>query len=143
MARSTTHPVPAPRSIPARPRRAHWQALLAAWRRSGLSQAEFCRRHGLAPGTFAWWKHTLRSGPDAPRAATRPARSAAGGPPAFVPVRVVATPAAAPIAPVVPPVAANATLEIVLARGRVVRVHGAVAVPWLAAVVAALEAPAC
>lgn len=139
MARSTTHPVPAPRSRPTRPRRVHWQALLAAWRRSGLSQAEFCRRHGLAPGTFAWWKHILRGETDAPRGAKRRARPAAGGLPAFVPVRVVA----APVASTTSSLPADATLEIVLARGRLVRVRGAVAVPWLAAVVAALEAPAC
>lgn len=143
MTRSTTHPLPAPRPTPARPRRAHWQALLAAWRRSGLSQAEFCRRRGLALGTFAWWKHTLARAADTSGRARRSAPAPAVVPPTFVPVRVVPTPVPTPAATVAPPAPADATLEIVLTRGRLVRVRGAVEAPWLAAVVAALEAPAC
>jgi hypothetical protein len=139
VARATTQPVPTPRPIPARPRRAHWQALLATWRRSGLSQAEFCRRHELAPGTFAWWKHTLRREAAAQGGAKRPAPARTVVAPAFVPVRVVA----APPTPPRPSAPADAVLEIVLARGRLVRVRGRVDAPWLAAVVAALETPAC
>jgi len=141
--RSTTHPVPAPRPAPAPPRRAHWQALLTAWRRSGLSQAEFCRRRDLAPGTFGWWKHTLAREADASRRTARPAPARAVVAPTFVPVRVVPAPVPSPATPVGPSPTADATLEIVLARGRLVRVRGAVTAPWLAAVVAALEAPAC
>jgi len=143
VARSTTHPVPAPRRAPARPRRAHWQALVAAWRRSGLSQAEFCRRRDLAPGTFAWWKHTLRRAAEAGGCARCPVPGPAAGAPTFVPVRVVATPVPTPAATVAPPAPADATLEIVLTRGRLVRVRGVVEAPWLAAVVTALEASAC
>lgn len=143
MTRSTTHPLPVSRPTPARPRRAHWQALLAAWRRSGLSQAEFCRQRGLAPGTFAWWKYTLRREAVARGRARGPVPGPAVSAPTFVPVRVVATPVPTPAATVAPSAPADTTLEIVLARGRLVRVRGAVNAPWLAAVVAALEAPAC
>ena len=29
--------------------------LIEEWRRGSASQAEVARRHGLNPGTFAWW----------------------------------------------------------------------------------------
>jgi hypothetical protein len=32
-----------------RPRREHWRALIEECRRSGVSQAEFCRRRGIRP----------------------------------------------------------------------------------------------
>mgnify|MGYP000974179854 CR=1 FL=1 len=34
----------------------YWSDEVAAWSRSGLSQAEFCRRRGIKVGTFTWWK---------------------------------------------------------------------------------------
>lgn len=37
----------------------YWSAQLRAWRQSGLTQAEFCRRQGLGRNTFATWKHRL------------------------------------------------------------------------------------
>jgi len=40
-------------------RAAYWQRLLEEWGRSGLSQAEFCRRRGVKAVTFAWWKRRL------------------------------------------------------------------------------------
>ena len=40
-------------------RAAYWQRLLEEWSRSGLSQAEFCRRRGVKAVTFAWWKRRL------------------------------------------------------------------------------------
>ncbi len=40
----------------------YWQRHLDRWGRSGLSQAEFCRRHGLKAVTFAWWKRKLATG---------------------------------------------------------------------------------
>lgn len=40
-------------------RATHWQRLLTDWERSGLSQAEFCRRRRLKAVTFGWWKRRL------------------------------------------------------------------------------------
>lgn len=37
----------------------YWQGLLLEWRESGLSQAAFCRRHGVKAVTFGWWKRKL------------------------------------------------------------------------------------
>lgn len=36
-----------------------WMAQLRAWQESGLTQAEFCLRHGLEVNTFGTWKHRL------------------------------------------------------------------------------------
>ena len=40
----------------------YWQRHLDLWERSGLSQAAFCRRHGLKAVTFGWWKRKLATG---------------------------------------------------------------------------------
>ena len=40
----------------------YWQGHLDRWARSGLSQAAFCRRHGLKAVTFGWWKRRLATG---------------------------------------------------------------------------------
>ena len=40
----------------------YWQRHLDRWERSGLSQAAFCRRHGLKAVTFGWWKRRLATG---------------------------------------------------------------------------------
>jgi transposase len=37
----------------------YWARQMAAWKRSGLSQVEFCRREKIKGGTFAWWKRQL------------------------------------------------------------------------------------
>lgn len=37
----------------------YWRRWLEKWRRSSLTQAEFCRRHGLKIGNFSWWKRKL------------------------------------------------------------------------------------
>jgi len=37
----------------------YWQRLVAAWEKSGLSQAEFCRRRKVKAVNFGWWKRKL------------------------------------------------------------------------------------
>ncbi len=34
----------------------YWATQLASWERSGLTQAEYCRRRRIKAGSFAWWK---------------------------------------------------------------------------------------
>ena len=56
-----------------------WRKRIEACRRSGLSQAEFCRCHGLNQGTFSAWKTKLKHRVDEPllpeqRALARPGR---------------------------------------------------------------------
>jgi transposase len=36
-----------------------WQAHVSAWRRSGLSQREYCNRQGLGEWSFSSWKRRL------------------------------------------------------------------------------------
>ena len=36
-----------------------WTRHVRAWRTSGLTQAEYCRRHGLLKGTLGYWSSTL------------------------------------------------------------------------------------
>jgi len=40
----------------------YWARLMESWEKSGLTQAEFCRRRGVKAVTFAWWKRKLRGG---------------------------------------------------------------------------------
>ncbi len=37
----------------------YWQRMMTAWKASGLTQAEFCRRRGLKRDNFSWWKRQL------------------------------------------------------------------------------------
>lgn len=61
--------------------RAGWSAVIAEWRGSDLSTAEFCRQRGLVLSSFRWWRWRLSQDRVAERA---------GAPvPALLPVRVV------------------------------------------------------
>ena len=46
----------------------YWHAHFESWENSGLSQAEYCRRHDLKYSLFHYWKRKLRkpSQPDHP-----------------------------------------------------------------------------
>ena len=37
----------------------YWASQVAAWERSGLTQAEYCRHRGIKAGNFVWWKRQL------------------------------------------------------------------------------------
>jgi transposase-like protein len=41
-------------------RQLEWQRVLAEHERSGLSVAEFARRHGISPGSLGWWRYIAR-----------------------------------------------------------------------------------
>jgi transposase-like protein len=40
--------------------RSEWEGLLAAQRKSGLSDDAFCARHGIGKTTLRWWRSRLR-----------------------------------------------------------------------------------
>lgn len=64
-----------------RERERFWQAHLSAWRRSGLSQREYCRRQEIDEWSLSSWKRRLaKSSPDVV---------------SFVPVTVTSQPALA------------------------------------------------
>ncbi len=65
-------------------KQSQWRRHVDAWRKSELSQAEYCRLHGLNPKTFSTW--TWRKLSIAPNAQID-----------LIPVEV--TPSAAPITP--------------------------------------------
>jgi hypothetical protein len=112
-----------------REREAGWRRHLAAWRGSGLTQAEYARRHSLKPADFSWWKHELaRRDRQVRREATRAvARPAPRTPPLFVPVALTTT-------------ADSAACEVLLRNGRRLRVGGGAESAWVAELAAALEA---
>lgn len=84
----------------------YWSALVAAWSQSGLSQAEFCRRRGVKVASLAWWKRQLRKpSSELPKRRGRLTKASKQ----FVEVRWTGT-SSAP------------TYEVVLARGRSIRV---------------------
>lgn len=81
-------------------KRHDYRALVADYERgTGLTQREFCGRHGVAPATFNRWLHKLRAEP---------------GGTAFVPLNIVGSP---------PP--AGVVAEIRYPCGAVVRLSGA------------------
>ena len=94
-----------------------WRGHLAAWGKSGLSQAAYCRQHGLTQNDFSWWKR---------RIAGRAVASAH----AFMPVHIAAPPRN------------PYSFEVSLRGGRVLRFDGRVDPAALNAVVRVLEAEA-
>jgi hypothetical protein len=43
-------------SVESRQRRKFWKEHLRQWQESGLSQAGYCRSHGLSDKSFVYWK---------------------------------------------------------------------------------------
>ncbi len=94
-----------------------WRRTLRQWRRSGLCVRAFCTEHGLAEASFYAWRRIVaerdqacapvRAEPE--RGGARRAVPASDDAPVFVPLRVI-------------DVATQVAIEVVLERGRVVRV---------------------
>ena len=116
-------------------RREHWQALLEAQRRSGLSLAAFCRRRGVRNGTLSFWKWKL--------AREAEAGAGRGAPASFVPIQLAVASRPREPGATATPLAAGGELEIALVDGQLVRVRGRVDPAWLAAVLRAVEARGC
>ena len=122
----------------AREREVRWRKMLARWRKSGLSQAAFCREHGLSAKTLAWWKRELgrRDAATAGRRTVRPSGPASPSDTmGFAPVRLVGAVGDVPVG--------HGGLEVVLAGGRRVRVGSGVDRELLAMVVSVLEGVPC
>lgn len=95
---------------------AQWRGLLGEQSRSGLTQTEFCRRLSIPNHRFFWWKReiAIRDGREPPRGKTEKRRGEART--SIVPVRVT-TPEVLPTQ-----LGEKSSFEIVLPRGRVLRV---------------------
>ncbi len=114
--------------------RARRRRLVARWRRSGQSAAEFGARRGISQwALYAWAKHQ-GGGPSRRLQLRRPTRSSrATGPAAFIPVRLVGDEHGDP------QTRAEGIVEIQLRGGEVVRVVGEVNAERLRAVVTAVR----
>jgi transposase-like protein len=94
-----------------------WRRALRQWRRSGLNVRAFCAEHGVTEASFYAWRRivaqrdqesaSVHAKPERDR--VRHATPANDDAPVFVPLRVIDA-------------SAQAAFEILLARGRVVRV---------------------
>jgi hypothetical protein len=105
---------------PDRGKERFWRQMMTQWRRSGQTVRDFCATHGLSEPSFYGWRRTIAQRDHEAAAAqsanckrNRTGRSFSGAcpnrrTPAFVPVRVLS--------------ATAIPLEVVLGRGRVIRV---------------------
>jgi transposase len=113
-----------------------WRRTIADQARSGLSVRAFCKREGLEPWNFHWWRLALaRRDREVPPARTvrRPNLMAElTVPSAFLPVRVVQD--------AIGPPAATTPIEIVLPAGPTVRITKGFDPMTLDAVLSVLEA---
>ena len=104
----------------------YWGRWVEAWEKSGLSQAEFCRRRGIAAVNFGWWKRKLSGARDQGRRRRR-RRSAAGGQrehAAFVEVALPSRVLAAGPTSSISAAASAAGYEIALPGGALIRLPG-------------------
>jgi hypothetical protein len=104
----------------------YWRGLLREHARSGLTQAAFCRHRQVNPGTFAWWKRQLTARSDGGETHGSPGRRRRGSKTErFVELRL--------------PSAATPVCEIVLARGRTIRLFGSLDLASVARLITAVE----
>jgi hypothetical protein len=107
-----------------------WRERLEAWRRSGLSQAEFCRRQGLSRVSLSWWKSRI-----ARQESVRPSVSPGTE---WLAVRALPSATGEPGGEDGEP-----QLEVVLRGGRIVRVGSGFDASALLRLVQALESLPC
>lgn len=125
------------------PRASYWRRQIEACAASGLSQAEFCRRHSLSVASLQWWKWKLGSSPSStrPSRATVLASATPSSPPgpAFLPVRLVSgDEQAGPLGGSRP-----AIYEVELRSGHRIRVAGDFEPVVLARLIRTVEAASC
>ena len=108
-----------------------WKALLNDFRRSGLTQAEFCRRRQISLHSFR--KRLYQPVP--PRTASSDDRLAAADHP-FLPVTILPDPSSAITDP-------PAHLELVLPNGRRIAVAPGFDPQTLRRLIAVVEGPSC
>lgn len=106
-------------STPSTPQQ--WKPIVAEWRTSGLSAAEFCRQKSLSPWTFHYWRHKVEA-----RRVRRPRRPRPTSRVSFIPARLIQV--------------GPAPIEVALGGGRSLRVRGDFDEVVLRKLVATLEA---
>ena len=108
-----------------------WNALLNEFRRSGLTQAEFCERRGISLHSFR--KHLYRVPTSKPTPANQPSPTAAAY---FLPVTVLPD-------PIPSTAAAGQPLELLLGNGRRIAVAPGFDPQTLRQLIAVVEEPPC
>ena len=107
----------------------HWRRIISRQRRSGLTQAEFCRREGVAAYSYSWWKRELVK-----RDTTAPNVGEGESQLSLVPVTLKQASA---------PLGAFAAFEVVLTNGRMLRVPTSFDATALKRLVSVLEDSTC
>jgi hypothetical protein len=110
-----------------------WQARVAQWRRSGLSVREFCRREDLSEPLFYSWRREPARREISESLAAGVRRQGPAQATRFLPVHIVAP----------RPVGQPTAIEIILPRGRRVRVRPGFDRDTLQAVLDLLEQRPC
>jgi hypothetical protein len=101
----------------------YWRGLLQQWQRSGLNPRAFCARQGISQPSFYAWRREIALRDQ--QATTTPQAPN----PTFVKLAVETAPSSA--------------LEVVLANGRLLRVHCSCDPDLLRQVLRLLEEPSC
>jgi hypothetical protein len=130
-------------------REAHWRQVVADWSGSGLSKVAFCRKQGLSPSAFHWWRGELARR-DATKSvhSVRPCSAKELGretkaKPAFVAVRVAEGASGGSAEREREDGGIEGGVEVVLGSGRRVRVSSGFDTEVLARVVGVLEGLPC
>lgn len=110
-----------------------WADHVATWAEGSLSQAEYCRRHGLAVSTFRYWRSKLGE--------RRPQRSPGSSPTTVNPATIVPVPMRGPSGGLLSgqQAPARASLQVQVGGGYRIEVHGDFAAPVFCKLVRALE----
>ncbi len=126
-------------------RQRYWEELVRGWQESGQSVRDFCGAEGLRESAFHYWRRRLEgrkrssgSTGQRPSKASRQSSSACCGSPSFLPVRVLESTVVNPA-----PAEAVGSVEIILERGRRLRVAAGFDRQVLADVLAVLEVRSC
>ena len=112
-----------------------WNALLNEFRRSGLTQAEFCERRGISIHSFR--KHLYRVHAPKPTPANHPSSDAVAH---FLPVTVLPDPIPATVTSAA---ASRQPLELLLGNGRRIAVAPGFDPYTLRQLIAVVEEPPC
>jgi len=122
---------------------AHWRGLVEEWSRSGLTQAEFCRRRRLSLPSFRWWKARFRGTDGGGRrtrtAADRGVRSTTDGRVGFAELAVLSGARGGGVESRPNFRSRTACYEVVLTGGRVIRVGAEFDPDVVAELIAAVE----
>ena len=102
-------------------RAAYWQEHISQWSGSGLTQAEYCRQNKISAAAFNWWKRYLRKKSNTQKDSSTPMQ--------FVEVQGI---------PTVDTVSGE-TYEVMLSRGRAIKVSRNFDADVLKRLIAAVE----